>query len=346
MPHELDRLDDGTGAIFSVRDTPWHREGTVLADAPSLARALELGGLEFEVEVRPLYTRRQPDPAVTAFTYSRAENACATVRTDRDRVLGIVSERYQPLQNRDAFGVLEPLLDAGLATLETGGSLRGGRDVWMLVRFRVDSPVVQEVFADEVIPFGLISNNHAGTRRVVVQETPIRVVCANTLSLALEGRGRALGVRHTASVEAKTVEAAQQLWSSLIERYETAARQFQALKSYHLDTALFRRLVLDVAAPIPPVLDRPALTARQEGARTRLLARRSRLTQLWEEGAGHQGDHSGWEALNGTVQSLDHDSNLWRVRGPRTAAMLDGRLAEIKHRVLATLVAAASSSRN
>ncbi len=344
MPHELDRLADGTGAVFSVRDTPWHREGTVLTEAPSLEEALRLGGLGFEVEVRPLYTRVQPYPELPeVFTYQRASNACATVRTDRGSVLGIVSERYQPLQNRDAFGVLEPLLDAGLASLETGGSLRGGRDVWMLVRFRVDSPVVQEVFTDKVIPFGLISNNHAGQRKVVVQETPIRVVCANTLSLALGQRSRALSVRHTASVEAKTVEAAQQLWSGLIERYETAARQYQALKAHHLDTALFRRLVLDVAAPMPPALEKPALTPRQEGARMRVLARRARLTQLWEEGAGHQGDHSAWEALNGTVQSLDHDATLWRVRGQRTAALLDGRLAEIKSRVLSTLVAAATA---
>jgi phage/plasmid-like protein (TIGR03299 family) len=347
MAHQLDKRDDGTAAMFSVQDTPWHREGTLLTEAPTLERALELGGLGFPVEVRPLYTRVQPYPELPeVFQYRRAGNACATVRTDRDAVLGIVSERYQPLQNRDAFGVLEPLLDAGLASLETGGSLRGGQDVWMLVRFHVDSPLVREVFADEVIPFGLISNNHAGQRKVVVQESPIRVVCANTLTIALQHRSRALGVRHTASVEAKTTEAAQQLWSGLVERYETAARQYQALKAFHLDTALFRRLVLDAAAPIPGELDGAKLTPRQEGARNRVLARRARLTQLWEEGAGHQGDHSAWEALNGTIQSLDHDSELWRVRGQRTAALLDGRLSEIKQRVTATLVAAAGASSN
>jgi phage/plasmid-like protein (TIGR03299 family) len=347
MAHELDRLSDGTSAVFSVRDTPWHREGTVLHDAPSLDEALRLGGLDFEVEVRPLFTRPRPKGgSPEAAEYRQVENACATVRTDREEVLGIVSQRYQPLQNRDAFEVLEPQLDAGLASLETGGSLRGGRDVWMLVRFRIDSPVVQEVFADEVVPFGLISNNHSGQRRVVVQETPIRVVCANTLSLALEGRSRALGVRHTASVEAKTVEAARQLWGALVERYEMAARQYQALKRHHLDTALFRRLVLDAAAPIPPALDGPGLTARQEVVRQRILARRSRLMQLWTEGAGHTGDLSAWEALNGLAQCLDHDAGLWRVRGPRTGALLDGRLAEIKGRVLSSLVAAATNAHN
>ena len=342
MSHELDTRADGTGAVFSVRQTPWHREGTVLRDAPSFEEAIRVGGLDFEVDVRQLFVRSEVVPDLPVFTYDPAGNAAATVRTDRGTVLGIVTERYQPLQNRDAFGVLEPLLDAGLASLETGGALREGRDVWMLVRFNVDSPIVQEVFADEVIPYGLISNNHSGQRKVVVQETPVRVVCANTLGLALADRSRALGVRHTASVEARTVEAARQLWSGLIERYETAARQYQALKARHIDAALFRRLVLDVAAPVPSALAGGNLTPRQELARNRVIARRLRISQLWMEGTGHSGDRSMWEAYNAVAESIDHDGELWRVRGPRTAALMDGRLGEIKNRVLATLVSAAS----
>jgi phage/plasmid-like protein (TIGR03299 family) len=338
MPHELDRRADGSAAMFSVRTTPWHREGTLLAEAPSLEDALTLGGLNFDVDVRPLYVR---SPATLelpdVFTYELAADAFATVRTDSESVLGVVSGRYQPLQNRDAFGVLEPLLDAGLASLETGGALRGGRDVWMLVRFNIDSPAVREVFADEIIPFGMISNNHAGQRKVVVQETPIRVVCANTLGAALRDRRRAIGVRHTASVEARTTEAARRLWKGLVERYDRVAQQYRALKEFHLDTALFRNLVLDVAAPIPTELDQAGLTPRQEGARRRVIARRTRLTQLWTEGTGHSGDHSAWEAYNAVAQSVDHDEALWRVRDSRVEALLDGRLVEVKDRVLSTL---------
>lgn len=345
MAHEPDRRADGTAAMFSVRQTPWHQEGTLLTDAPSLEEALRVGGLDFEVEIRPLFTRVHQYPGVpNIYGYRQAAHACATVRTDREAVLGIVSRRYQPLQNRDAFGVLEPLLEAGLASLETGGSLRDGRDVWMLVRFNVDSPVVREVFADELIPFGLVSNNHAGQRKVIVQETPVRVVCANTLGLALNTRRRALSVRHTGSVEARTVEAARQLWAGLVERYEAAARQYELLKARHLDAAMFRRLVLDVAAPIPQKLDRAGLTPRQQAARARIVARRNRLAHLWDEGAGHTGDRSMYEAYNAAVESLDHDTALWRVHGPRTGALLDGRLAEIKDRVLTTLVHAAGSN--
>jgi phage/plasmid-like protein (TIGR03299 family) len=345
MAHELDRRADGSAAIFSVRLTPWHREGTLLSEAPSLADALTLGGLDFDVDVRPMYVRSPATPELPeVFTYEAAGDAFATVRTDRESVLGVVSRRYQPLQNRDAFGVLEPLLDAGLASLETGGALRGGRDVWMLVRFNIDSPVVREVFADEVIPFGMISNNHAGQRKVVVQETPIRVVCANTLGAALRDRRRAIGVRHTATVEARTVEAARTLWRGLVERYSRVAQQYRALKQYHLDTSLFRRLVLDVAAPLPAALSQSRLTARQESARLRIVNQRSRITALWHEGAGHSGDQSAWEAYNAVAESVDHDAHLWRVRDSRAEAMLVGRLGDVKDRVLASLVEAAAKS--
>ena len=98
--------------------------------------------------------------------------------------------------------------------------------------------------------------------------------------------------------------------------------------------------MLDVAAAVPTELDRAGLTPRQQTARARIVARRNRLTQLWDEGAGHAGDHSMYEAYNATAESIDHDADLWRVRGPRTGALLDGRLAEVKNRVLAGLVVA------
>src|SRR5690606_35537409 len=156
---------------------------------------------------------------------------------------------------------------------------------------------------------------------------------------------RAIGVRHTASVEGRTTEAARTLWKGLIERYDRVARQYRALKEYHLDTTLFRALVLDVASPMPPELGQAGLTPRQESARRRVLDRRARLSRLWEHGAVHSGDHSAWEAYNAVVQSVDHDEAVWRVRDSRVEALLDGRLAEIKDSVLAGLVGSAEAGR-
>jgi hypothetical protein len=66
-----------------------------------------------------------------------------------------------------------------------------------------------------------------------------------------------------------------------------------------------------------------------------VITRRLRIKQLWTKGTGHTGDHSMWEAYNAVAESVDHDANLWRVRGSRTASLMDGRLAGIKNRVLA-----------
>ena len=347
MPHELDVVTGTTRkAMFSVGETPWHREGTVLTEAPSLAEALQLGGLDFEVVTCPVYVKRGrhfwPSP------YGRH-----VVRADRGEVLGIVGPHYSLLQNRDAFQVLAPLLDKGIAHLETGGSLRGGRDVWMLVRFDVTDPVVQEVFASEVIPFGLVTNNHAGERKACVQETPIRVVCANTLGMALrrgeQGADRAIGVQHTGHVELRIVEAAERLFQGIVERYRGIAAQYKLLKTTILAREEFERLVLDKAAPLPPEFVSPKgqhlTSAGYDRALDVARQRRDAIARAWHNGTGHHGDDSAWEAYNGAVQVIDHDGSLYNTRGSRVAALLGGRLRDRKRLVLNALVEHAKAAR-
>src|SRR5690606_18408807 len=109
---------DGTGAIFSVGATPWHREGLFLTKPPqSIEDALTAAGLDFKVALRSVFAEHQREE-LPAFR--------ATCRNDNGAVLGIVKRRYVPLQNRDAFRVLKPLLDSGKASLETAGALGMG----------------------------------------------------------------------------------------------------------------------------------------------------------------------------------------------------------------------------
>ena len=339
MPARLD-FTKGRAAVLSVGETPWHREGVVLETPPSsISEVLKLAGLDFDVELTPLYHRGTSD------SYAQINDFMAVRRTDVGKVLGVVGSRYTPLQNRDAFMILEPLLDKGVVAIETAGALREGRDIWILVRFNIQDPVVQEVFTDEVVPFGLLSNNHAGERQVVVQETPIRVVCANTLGLALSRTERRVGIRHTVNVEVKVVEAAKELWGAVIERYRGIAEQYKQLKATYLDEALFRELVLDTAAPIPPALQKSDLTRQAAAARNRWDARRARIAHLWTHGPEHRGDQSCWEAYNAVAQSLDHDQVLWPTRGTRTASLFDGRLGRIKQQTLNALAAHANGGR-
>jgi phage/plasmid-like protein (TIGR03299 family) len=336
MAHEIEVID-GVGSVFSVRETMWHRLGHVISTAPSLHEGMRLARHLYTVEVEPLYRRRLVSGG-TDEVYDLVSGANVTVRTDTGAVLGTVGDRYTVLQNQQAFGVLEPLLDGGVAHLETGGTLRDGRDVWMLVRFDVSHPVVQEVFTDlGVRPYGLIANNHSGQRGVVLKNTPVRVVCANTLAMALGQGDGTMTVRHTGDVAAKTVDAARTLWRGIVERMVGAARQYDFLRGQYLDEAMFQRLVLDTLAPLPKMPKRP--TARQTGALDRIKARRIRLVQLRTEGDGHKGDGSAWEAFGAVTQSLDHDVTLWRTRTERLESLAFGSIAQLKGRVLRNLLA-------
>jgi phage/plasmid-like protein (TIGR03299 family) len=385
MAHALS-FNNGMGQMFSVRETPWHREGHILTAAPSYAEALTLGGLDFEVDLRPAYIRkivrerrevlacvacgevsnidvcdaaeadecafcggdmveREIEEDVERFVAS--ELARVVVRTDNDVELGSVGTSYTVLQNADAFRVLLPLLDAGVAHLETGGSLRDGADVWLMVRFDTEKfgPIVQEVFGDEVLPFGLIANNHDGRRGVLLQLTPIRVVCGNTLGMAelqaARGSNRAMIIKHTQGVEANVVAAAETMFQGFVDRMETVAAQYRKLKAVALEESEFRTMVLDVIAPRPQ--DDPDFNPDAKLAAMvveRADRKRNELTRLWTQGIGHTGDGSAWEAYNGAVEALDHNAELWPTRGGvwRTASLLDGALGEKKALVLNGLV--------
>ena len=358
MAHELSYDAAGNAQMFSVGETPWHREGKVLRAAPTLVEALELGGLNFEVACRPVYREmvNASDPSDTYFQES--QKARVVVRTDTLTELGGVGMEYTPVQNRDAFGILQPLLDEGLLSLETGGSLRGGADVWMLGKFDLSrfGPEAREVLGggalggadQQVDPYALIANNHSGRRGCLLSLTPIRVVCANTLGMAegeaAEGRSTSLVVRHTQNVEAKLVEAAEELFKGIVARYEVIARQYKKLKALHLDTAMFRELVLNVVAPDPRKDRRFNPEARMANAVVaRWEQKVGEVTRLWTAGKGHVGDQAAWEAYNGAVEAIDHNTELFPKRTGvyRTQQLLDGELRTMKVAVLNGLVRAA-----
>lgn len=348
MAHELDTIDgaaDGKKALFAVGGSVWHdpENSVMINEAPTLAKALELAGQEFEVEKTPLYVRRVGESGEEYFTQLDTGHV-ATIRTDRNKVLGVVGGRYHVLQNHEAFAVLEPLLDAGLVTLETGGTLREGRDVWMLAKFNIQSPIVQEVYADEVVPYGLLANNHAGWRQVTVMNTPVRVVCANTLGIALAAgaKGAMVKIRHTKEVRSRLVVEAKKFWEAVVERHEGAARQYDALQKRFLTEEEFSSAVLDVLAKLPKLDDSPS--KRDLTTYEKIEAKRVRLTYLWDNGMGHAGNRSAWEAYNAVTQSLDHDEDTWKVRGARNEAlMVGGTLEKPKETVLKNLVALATA---
>lgn len=191
--------------MFSVRETPWHGLGRIIMDAPASREALELAGLDWQVESRNIYSG----------TGAMIPGYRANVRSTDNAVLGVVSDRYRIVQNKEAFQFTDDLLGEGV-TYETAGSLQGGKKVWMLARL----PRKYLIAGDQVVPYLVIFNSHDGSSGVKVAMTPIRVVCQNTLNLALNTAKRIWTARHTENVLLRVQDARETLQLDSNKLYE------------------------------------------------------------------------------------------------------------------------------
>ena len=171
--------------MFSVRKTPWHGIGTVVQDAPDSREALWLAGLDWHVEQKKIHT---DDGSVI-------EGFWANVRNVDQKVLGVVSDRYQVVQNEEAFAFTDELLGEGVR-YETAGSLQDGRRTFILARL----PQKFIIAGDEIMPYFVIMNSHDGSSSIKAAMTPVRVVCQNTLNLAFATAKRTWTTKHTSNI--------------------------------------------------------------------------------------------------------------------------------------------------
>ena len=181
--------------MFYVREKPWHGLGTKVEEALTSQEAIEKAGLDWTVDPCPVFDQRG----------IQIQGYVANTRSSDDSVLGIVSNRYSIVQNREAFDFTDNLIGKGLK-YETAGSLRGGRQVWLLGKM----PDMQ-ICGDKFEPYICFTNTHDGTGAIRCCMTPIRVVCNNTLNLALSRAKRSWSARHIGDINAKLTEARQTL---------------------------------------------------------------------------------------------------------------------------------------
>lgn len=178
--------------FYVGREKPWHGLGVSVEQALSSKEALKLAGLDWKVLQEPIYT----DNGIEIKGYK------ANVRDRDDTVLGVVTDRYKVVQNDEAFSFTDALLGEGVR-YETAGSLQDGRKVWMLARL----PREYMISGERISPYLVFSNTHDGSGAVKVAITPIRVVCNNTLNLALDTAERTFSMIHTGDVGEKLEEA-------------------------------------------------------------------------------------------------------------------------------------------
>lgn len=183
-------------SLFYVRETPWHGQGVRVEEAPTSADAIRLAGLDWTVSSREMFLADG----------TRVEGNYMNVRDTDERQLGVVGDRYKIVQNSDAFEFTDALLGEGVK-YETAGSLQDGKVIWLLAKL----PNKFEILGDKVDPYVVFTNTHDGSGAVKIAMTPVRVVCNNTLNMALKSAKRTWSARHTGSIENKLNDAMQTL---------------------------------------------------------------------------------------------------------------------------------------
>ena len=215
----------------------------MVAEAPNSKDALRLAGLNWKVLQKPVYTENE----------ELVQGYKANVRDTDRKVLGVVTDRYKVIQNEEAFAFTDTLLGEGVR-YETAGSLQEGRRVWMLARL----PREFIIGGERISPYMVFSNTHDGSGAVKTALTPIRVVCNNTLNLALRTAKRSWSMIHTGDISGKIEEAKNTLL--LADEYMTAlGQEFENLRKIKLS----EKQVLDYIKILLPMEENYSLLQKR-----------------------------------------------------------------------------------
>lgn len=290
----------GFEAAFVSREDPaWHLLGTVVGkdEALSTDEFLAVGHLTG-------WNVRLVDVLVPGILPDRwASTTQAVVRTNpfdgSEDVLAFVGDRYNVYQNEDAFGFLDVLAQAG--RWETAGSIKGGRVVFGSLALPNDITLDPEGRADKISNYLLVATSHDGSMPLTAMNTPVRVVCQNTLNAAMRGTKVQYKIRHTSKMEGK-VQAARETLGVNIAYFDKFAEAAHQMIEAEITKATFDNLV----ATLYPKPEADAAKAAQ----TRYAKRVETLEGIYL-GTGDGPDTmttitgTVWGAYNALTEALD-----------------------------------------
>jgi phage/plasmid-like protein (TIGR03299 family) len=296
MAHELESVN-GQTAFASLRQPAWHGLGTVFQEEVNTAEMLKLAHLnDWNVRLEDVAI---PDGFESDKSYSFVSrtNPFDTSKTD---VLGVVGERYVPLQNEDLFSFGDNLLDGG-GRWETAGSIRGGRVVFGSIALTDSITLDPNGRADKIDNYLLINTSHDGSIAIQASITPVRVVCANTLNLALSSfKGKkdvkqTFKIRHTQTAEGKIAVAREAL--GLAHKY---IDEFSAIANQMIETeitnAQFDKIV-ELAYPAP--------TKDAKGSQKKYDAKMDLIQSIYVGQYNDTISGTAWGAFNALTERLD-----------------------------------------
>jgi phage/plasmid-like protein (TIGR03299 family) len=333
-------MSANVGEMFYTGQMPWHGEGRRSPQPLVVDDALLAAGLAWEVGEADIGTHENPS--------SLTDRRKAIIRLDRPagspgRVLGVVHPRFHPLQNRDGARIFDSIFGRGEPVYHTGGYLGDGERIWLLAR--LDAAI--EIGRGDVLqPYALFANSHDGSIAIQISLTTIRVVCQNTLSLAL--RDRTLGARFRRNHSGRcdlAAEAAETFRHYTGNRLAKVRERLKALADRHcpaLELARVSSLLFRLpAAPGSRSRDR---WRAYETRRLAVVRARSEILRLSEQGRGMNLPGTAgtyWGALNAITEFVDHVQQ--RKGSPWVSAFL-GKGMAIKTRAYELLLDSAEAA--
>jgi phage/plasmid-like protein (TIGR03299 family) len=185
-------------------ETPWHGLGNKVEDCLTPEQMLVAAGLDWSVSKRGIYYSR----ANSGLKAGKVDTKFALVRDSDDQFLDIVGSAYKPVQNAEAMKFFKEFVEAGNATMETAGSLHDGKKVWGLAKlgegFKLSS-------GDTLNSHLLLVNHHLWGFSLVAKRVHTRVVCQNTLSMALGEKGSEYRMNHLKTFDDLRISEAKEI---------------------------------------------------------------------------------------------------------------------------------------
>lgn len=256
MAHMLEQYGD-MASFASLREPAWHGLGTILDSEVTTAEMLRVAHLaDWNVRLEDVNLPGRSN-----------KNYFATVRTNPfdggADVLGIVGERYNVLQNEDLFAFGDNILDG--ARWETAGSIKNGTVVFGSLALERESIIDPNGVSDKVNTYLLVHTSHDGSLAIQASITPVRVVCQNTLNMAVGSKGKgakqSFRIRHTQTVSGK-IQAAREALGLAHKYMDEFDKQAQALFAQSVNGDKFFEII-KAAYPQPDADTKGAMTKWQ-----------------------------------------------------------------------------------
>ncbi len=237
MAHNLNyNSRTGKYSFFSVKEKAWHNLGQIVQEHPTSEEAIKFAGLDYEVEKLPLFTKgsviieNDNDIEILSSELS-VPNYFANIRTDNNKVLGVVGKDYHIVQNRDAFSFFDAIVGGGNGILyETAGALGNGERIFITAKL---PDYIRVGNGDDVTEkYIFLTTSHDGSGSITAAFTPVRIVCQNTLNASLRNMSNVVRIRHTAGAKQRLEDAhkVMGLANTLSNEFETTFNQWAKIK--------------------------------------------------------------------------------------------------------------------